>query len=449
MVLRTLLLTVISFLAFAYVLSSPFTMLVKVVASLLILGGFSYYIHRVYDVSFYYGMLMFKTGKGLEHIDTIAKKSKLWKWFADVGLVMSFGLLTLYFYPHVSRKRLAVGLFLLLFSALFILPMLYPVALSVINLPYPTSKARADVGGGLLYLMALAVVVFGYAIFTSVNLLIQGLNVGWGVLAKFLGMSMTEVQPGASLILPGVNIPLVEGILALLFILFFHELSHAILARVGKIKLKSAGVLMFGFIPLGAFVDPDEKELENASGKVQGRVLVAGSTANFVMSFIAMGLYVLLVMLPVNVYDDGVVVLSSNNQLFEKGDVIYGINGYQLVSIHDFFEVQSEFIKPNMELTLNTSRGTITATTNENGKLGLVLGPRIKQDLIWYMFIRNFLALMFTLNFFIATVNLLPIPMFDGYRLLEIALSKHPLIVKGISYAVAGAFLLNFLPWFL
>ncbi len=447
MALRTVLLGLFVFMLFVLVVSSQLAPLIKFGASLLLLGGFSYYLHKEYDIQYYYGMLMLKTDKGLHHIDKIARLSNLWKWFADLGIVMSFGLLTLYLYPKISRKKLAAGLLITLVSAVFILPNLYPVALSVMNLPSLSAKSSEGSGSGLFMLISLAIVIVGYALFTSANLLYQGLTVIIAIINKLGGVA-TDVQPGASLILPGVNIPLFEGILALLFILFFHELSHAILARVARIKLKSAGVLLFGFIPLGAFVDPDEEELSKASAHAQGRVLVAGSSANFALSFISFFLYLLLILMPINVYDQGLVVLSTSNDLVEKGAVITAINGQPINTIEEFYEFQKDMIQPNSELKLTFASGeTISVKTNEFGKIGVILGPKIKSELTWYIFLRNFLALMFALNFFIATVNLLPVPLFDGYRLLEIGLSKHPLVVKTISYSVALAFLANFLPW--
>ena len=56
------------------------------------------------------------------------------------------------------------------------------------------------------------------------------------------------------------------------------------------------------------------------------------------------------------------------------------------------------------------------------------------------------LGLTFALNFVIGTVNLLPLPFFDGYRTLEINIeNKH--IVKGLMAITLAAFLVNFLPW--
>jgi membrane-associated protease RseP (regulator of RpoE activity) len=64
----------------------------------------------------------------------------------------------------------------------------------------------------------------------------------------------------------------------------------------------------------------------------------------------------------------------------------------------------------------------------------------------WLGFIYGTLALSFVLNFLIGSVNLMPIPMFDGHRLFSIAV-PNPLAMRLITYAVALAFVLNLLPW--
>ena len=48
-----------------------------------------------------------------------------------------------------------------------------------------------------------------------------------------------------------------------------------------KDKSSSSGIVLFGIIPIGAFVEPDEQELKNRRYKTSG-VIVAGSTANLI-----------------------------------------------------------------------------------------------------------------------------------------------------------------------
>jgi Zn-dependent protease len=59
--------------------------------------------------------------------------------------------------------------------------------------------------------------------------------------------------------------------------------------------------------------------------------------------------------------------------------------------------------------------------------------------------VRTILGLTFALNFVIGTVNILPLPFFDGYRLLELNV-KNKMVVKAVMSLVLVAFLVNLLP---
>jgi membrane-associated protease RseP (regulator of RpoE activity) len=71
-------------------------------------------------------------------------------------------------------------------------------------------------------------------------------------------------------------------LVALLVVLVVHEGAHAVLTRIARVPLRSSGIAFFGIIPVGAFVEPDEKKLAAVPAPAQTRVLVAGATANLV-----------------------------------------------------------------------------------------------------------------------------------------------------------------------
>jgi membrane-associated protease RseP (regulator of RpoE activity) len=56
-------------------------------------------------------------------------------------------------------------------------------------------------------------------------------------------------------------------------------------------------------------------------------------------------------------------------------------------------------------------------------------------------------VLVFALNFIIGVVNLLPLPFFDGMRLLELSVNNKRL-TDVVMYLILAAFLSNMLPWF-
>nr|AAU85398.1 sterol-reulatory element-binding protein intramembrane protease [uncultured archaeon GZfos12E1] len=121
--------------------------------------------------------------------------------------------------------------------------------------------------------------------------------------------------PRNLLLIPGLNefIPLCAWI-GFVVALVVHELSHAVLGTVEKIKVKSMGLLV-ALIPIGAFAELDSEQLfgekENgeravkdrepeqepekkkkvATARERTRILSAGVTSNFVVALIAFILF--------------------------------------------------------------------------------------------------------------------------------------------------------------
>ena len=72
------------------------------------------------------------------------------------------------------------------------------------------------------------------------------------------------IQPQNLLLIPGVNdfVPSTFAVwFALVFAVVIHEFGHGLLSRVEKIRVKYTGILAL-VIPIGAFVEPDEEEIE-------------------------------------------------------------------------------------------------------------------------------------------------------------------------------------------
>lgn len=102
----------------------------------------------------------------------------------------------------------------------------------------------------------------------------------------------TTIAPQANLLLPGINpyVPIVYGWIAIVFAVVIHEASHGIVARSLGLPIKSAGVIFLLFIPLGAFVEVDEKALRETRARNSIRVLAAGSGINFIVGLVCLGL---------------------------------------------------------------------------------------------------------------------------------------------------------------
>jgi membrane-associated protease RseP (regulator of RpoE activity) len=151
--------------------------------------------------------------------------------------------------------------------------------------------------------------------------------VAYGTYATFMAHpEPTEInEPRNWLLIPGLNefIPLSAWV-GFVIALVVHELSHAILSTVEKIKVKSMGLLV-ALVPIGAFAEPDseqlfgkkekEKEKEKRNGekrheeieaadaperkltkkvatsRERTRILSAGVTSNFCVAFVAFSLF--------------------------------------------------------------------------------------------------------------------------------------------------------------
>ncbi len=94
-------------------------------------------------------------------------------------------------------------------------------------------------------------------------------------------------DPRNILTIPGVNqaIPFTFAVwFGLVFTIVVHEFGHAVLARVEDMRVKSMGLLI-AVVPISAFVEPDEEDVERAEGMPKIRMFGAGITNNLVAAF--------------------------------------------------------------------------------------------------------------------------------------------------------------------
>lgn len=138
-------------------------------------------------------------------------------------------------------------------------------------------------------------------------------------------------SPRNVLLIPGLNefVPLTWGLIGLIVTLVVHEFSHAILARVENVKVKSLGVVL-ALIPIGGFAEPDEKELMEKEKKARMRIYSAGIAANMVVALLSFTLFFYLL----GFLQPHVVVVKSFEN-FEEGDAIIEINGLKVETAED------------------------------------------------------------------------------------------------------------------
>ncbi|MCX8198377.1 MAG: site-2 protease family protein [Candidatus Micrarchaeota archaeon] len=378
----------IFFAIFYLVLSAALPAAPKFFLALIVLSGCGHVLAKIFSFESHLGIFLVRSRLGLGLIDSLAKKhSALWEKFAQIGMVVGYGSLA-YFMMNEKlnwRKMLftyGIGVFLLV-----LISSLIPIGMSVLLSMVKGGSEFAEAGAKLqiqtaqfeqLKILSLIfMVVGGVALMTAASVVLYGLIVFGAVLQALMGnvSVLKQTSPGGMPIIPGINLDLFQGLVALAIVLAIHEGMHGILARAYKMKLKSAGLVFFGFVPLGAFVDIDEKSLLSQRKERQNAVLIAGTAGNFAVSLVFFAL------------------LFAAFLLF----------------------------------------GSLPSEIGQSS---------------WVVLFLRIVALSFAINIIVASVNLLPIPMFDGHHLLKNMVGDSR-ISSAISYLVVLSFLLTLSPWLL
>jgi membrane-associated protease RseP (regulator of RpoE activity) len=134
--------------------------------------------------------------------------------------------------------------------------------------------------------------------------------------------------------IPGINpvIPLGYGLVALIIGVVLHELCHGVVARSQNIGVKSLGILWL-VIPVGAFVEQDDVEMNAAPRRHRDRVAAAGVLANFVLAVVFFLLLAASVSVTVEPNANGAGIAGvvpgtpAANASLAAGDIITAING--------------------------------------------------------------------------------------------------------------------------
>ena len=107
--------------------------------------------------------------------------------------------------------------------------------------------------------------------------------------------TQTVSNPKNFLVIPGVNdfLPLsaAPGIVFGLAVgLIVHEGGHGLLSRVEDIEIESMGLALLAVLPIGAFVEPNEKQRRERTRGAQTRMFAAGVTNNFAVTVVVYAL---------------------------------------------------------------------------------------------------------------------------------------------------------------
>ena len=361
---------------------------------------------------------LFKTQLGIKWMESISKKDEQ-KWLVVLGYILLIAGLILGVFGFVANHQLwlIVGSFSLFFGLLLAIPL---------NLWGHIGTTIGFIG--------MAVILF---------LLVKG---------TITMLFVADAPPAVAPVLPGVSVPGLPNlsfwhwIVAIFLVATVHEFSHGIWARLYKIKIKSSGFLFFGPI-LGAFVEPEEKELNKKSKPKQLAVFAAGPFSNIIF-----GIFFLLIMnfitgpLYGNVYEGTGINIQTiiENQPAEQAGlvapiIIYEINGQKTTDAVQFLNATAS-LKPNDKVKVVTDKGSYDLVAGKNpdnesrGFIGVAdftlkaapktaiiekYGSFLPSAVEWINMLVFWLVVM---NFGIGLFNLLPLGPIDGGRMFLTAM---------------------------
>ena len=185
-----------------------------------------------------------------------------------------------------------------------------------------------------------------------------------------------------ALAIPGLNpmLPLVYGIIGLIIAMVVHELAHGIQSRANDVKVKSSGIL-YGVVPLGAFVEPDEEDVEKSSRKAKLHLYAAGITTNFVMALVLFTvMFASINFCVTSDYEDNPAIYAEAYDIgIPVSSIITMVDGN---SIDDYSEFTS-YLKANgtpqldsYDVTYRTEDGTYTKSV----ELGVYVTTLVKNS---------------------------------------------------------------------
>ncbi len=288
-----------------------------------------------------------------------------------------------------------------------------------------------------------------------------------------------EIGPQGNLLIPGLNpiLPWTYGWIGLVVTIIIHEAGHGIVARVYNTKVESTGIVLFLGIPIGAFVNIQQDELNRTTFKQKSAILTAGPLNNMVLAGISFGLLFLLVssLTPdsnIQSNETGITVLSiGENSLaksigLSKNSIITYINAEPIEDVQELRKILRDNLGTTIQMqwisedkkeqtksielpaSIPESKGILGVTLRDaffdprlvldnyknlflTNPLAILMPPTLQQSLVPYSdtmasyysssifgptfpIIANLLFWIWFINFNVGIFNALPITMLDG-----------------------------------
>jgi membrane-associated protease RseP (regulator of RpoE activity) len=282
-----------------------------------------------------------------------------------------------------------------------------------------------------------------------------------------------NTMPAVAPILPGIpipgspiNLPLLYGIISIFIVVVVHEFSHGVIARLHNIKVKSSGLFFMGPI-IGAFIEPDEKQLDNSKIKHKLGVLGAGPLSNVILGGLVL-LIIAFLLTPafsnIVIEDGAKIKILDDSPAYELGlkddMVINKINDTEIILFSDLLNYLNN-TKPNDSITIYTHENeynvilTEHPEKNNTGYLGVSGSQNFKLKekyekqfgnilLNSFLIINDFLFWLFVISLGIGVANLIPFGPADGGKMLYYILLRFykEEKAKKISSSISAFFIL-------
>ncbi|MEM0372225.1 MAG: site-2 protease family protein [archaeon] len=348
---------------------------------------------------------LWRTKKGLNAVKRLSKHG-VFTQLADLGLVFSFGAFGALYLLLSERKRpikVLIGYALFAASAVILIEPSLIFEKTITNPLWMGILLTTGFGGLALYIII-------WATQSVISDLVSG------------RVPVPVLQP----VIPGVEIPgapvdvPVSAWISLVIVIIAHEMSHAIVSVREKIRVKSLGLVTAGVFPIGAFAEPDEKQMKREAQRKRLRIYSSGSMMNFVMAFAFLAILIpsqaiIQPALLSNYYTEILTVDAGSPAALaglEPGMRIYNLN------------VLNEEKTPRKSITLVTDKGNYSMARNASGVIGITFSTDLKllSDnpghwlMYYYLEIVSWTAM---LNFAVGMFNFMPFLIFDGARIFE------------------------------
>ena len=280
--------------------------------------------------------------------------------------------------------------------------------------------------------------------------------IGMGLILFMMGKGLwdllfiPEAPPVISPVLPGVQIPgspvfvpFVYGIISLFIVVLIHEFSHGIVAKAHGITVKSTGFFFAGPI-IGAFVEPDDKQMLKKGDVVNYSVAAAGPFSNVITAGIVIAIMAA-VLTPLTNHlaaPQGVVFTNVEDGFpaqkagIEEG-VLYDFANNQSVSDVSEFEAALKGLEVGDYVMVGNSQNKylIQTTSRPESPDKAVIGVNVRtkyanEDEWWLkslLWLDQLFFWIFVLSIGLGLANLLPLGPIDGGVMIRQALQK----VKG------------------